>query len=157
MKIALLTGSFDPITIGHLDIIERASKLVDKLYVVAFINEDKKYYFTEKQRLDMMKIATKNIDNVVCDFSSGYACDYCLKVGATFMIRGIRNQQDYEYEKDLAKQNLDYKGIETIFLLANNDINAKDVRNDISKNNIINNVTDEVKEYILGVQNERNR
>ena len=155
MKIAVLTGSFDPITLGHLDIISRASKLVDKLYVVAFINENKKYLFTSIQRLDMMKIATKNFSNVVCDFSSGYACDYCLKVGAKFMIRGIRNKVDYEYEKDLAKQNMDYKGIETLFLLANNDINSKDIREKISKKECIDNVTKAVEEYILGVQNER--
>lgn len=155
MKTAVLTGSFDPITLGHLDIIKRASKLVDKLYVVAFINENKKYLFTEKERLDMMKLATKDIDNVVCDFSSGYACDYCIKVGAKFMIRGIRNNIDYEYEKDLAKQNLEYKGIETLFLLANNDINAKDIREKIAKKENIVNVTKEVSEYIIGVRNER--
>ena len=158
MKIAVLTGSFDPITIGHIDIITRASKLVDKLYVVGFINENKNYYFTNKQRLDMLKIATKDIKNVECDISLGYACDYCIKVGASFMIRGIRNNVDYEYEKDLAIQNIEYKGIDTLFLLANNEVSSNDIRKKLeNKQNIDNLVTKEIKDYILGVQNERSR
>ena len=154
MKVAVLTGSFDPITIGHLDIIKRASMLVDKLYVVAFINENKQYLFTPNERLDMMKLATKDIRNVICDFSSGYACDYCIKVGASFMIRGIRNAVDYNYEKELAKLNLEYKGIETLFLLANNDANSKEIRYQIENNLPIQNVTKEVNDYIIGVRNE---
>lgn len=140
MKIGVVTGSFDPITNGHLDIIERASKYFDTLYVVAFINEKKDYFFSEEERLQMMKLATKHIKNAVCDFSGGYACDYCLKVGASCMVRGIRDYKDYIYEADLAKQNMDFKGIETIFLLANNDIKSGEIRKRLSKGRSVENL-----------------
>ena len=129
MRIGVVTGSFDPITNGHLDIIERASKFFDKLYVVAFINEKKHYLFSEEARLEMMKLATSHIKNVKCDFSSCFACDYCLKVSANCMIRGIRDYKDYIYEADLARQNMAFKGIETVFLLSRNDIKSSVIRN----------------------------
>lgn len=151
MKIGVVTGSFDPITEGHLDIIERASKLFDKLYVVAFINEKKHYLFSEEERLEMMTMATKHIDNVVCDFSAGFACDYCLKVGAICMVRGIRNIEDYHYEKDLANENMNFKGIESIFLLAHNDVNSADIREKLLKGESIEGlVPDCVNKYIKG-------
>ncbi len=156
MKIAVVTGSFDPISIGHLDVIERASKMFDKLYVVAFINEKKQYFFTEEQRLDMMKLAVKDIKNVTCDFSSGFACDYCLKVGAQCMIRGVRNVKDYLYEEDLAKQNIDFKGIDTLFLLANNNVNSKDIREKLLNGESVKGlVPDSVLQYIEKLKEEK--
>lgn len=157
MKIAVVTGSFDPISIGHLDIIQRASKMFDKLYVVAFINEKKEYFFTEDERLDMIKIAVKDMDNVSADFSSGFACDYCLKVGAQCMVRGIRDVKDYLYEVDLAKQNLDFKGIDTLFLLANNTVNSKEIREKLVNGESVKGlVPTEVYEYIEKLKIKKN-
>lgn len=157
MKIAVVTGSFDPISIGHLDIIKRASKMFDKLYVVAFINEKKEYFFTEDERLDMMKLAVKDLGNVTADFSSGFACDYCLKVGAQCMVRGIRDVKDYLYEVDLARQNLDFKGIDTLFLLANNTVNSKEIREKLTHGESVQGlVPAEVCEYIEKQKKSRN-
>lgn len=115
---AVYAGSFDPITNGHLDVIERASKMYDVLYVTIFINPHKTCLFSLEERLSMLKEATKHLSNVVVDESSHLAVEYAREVGAQVLVRGLRAVEDYNYESLMCftNQYLD-EGIETVFLM----------------------------------------
>lgn len=98
MRIAVVTGSFDPITAGHVDIVERAAKLFDQVLVVAMINEEKTYLLTNAQKFEIMADAVAHLPNVRADFWPGMQVDYLRSVGACAIIKGIRNGKDAEYE-----------------------------------------------------------
>ncbi len=119
MNIAVFPGSFDPITLGHYDIIERAAPLFDKLIIAIGQNSQKKYMFPLEKRMEFIKEATKHIDNVEVDFFEGLTVDYCFEKNAKFIVRGLRNPADFEFEKAIAHTNrtLAHKKLETIFLL----------------------------------------
>ena len=122
MKAMVYPGSFDPITLGHLDIIKRASKMTDKLIVTVMDNPKKKTFFTVDERVDMIKKSIVGIDNIVVDSSSGLMVDYMRKVGAPAAIRGLRAVTDFEYEMQWAtfNQMLDDE-FEAVFLMANTE------------------------------------
>lgn len=105
MKIAIYPGSFDPVSNGHLDIIKRAAKVFDKLYVVASINPVKRYSFTDEERVYMLKVATKDIPNVIIESDDGLVLNFAKKHNANVIIRGLRNTQDYENEITLFQFN----------------------------------------------------
>ena len=105
MIIAICPGSYDPIHNGHLDIIKRASMLADKVYVVVGINPDKKTLFSIDERVKMIKKTTKKIPNVIVSSNLGLTVDYATKVNASLIIKGYRNDEDLEYELDMANQN----------------------------------------------------
>lgn len=105
MKIAAFCGTFDPVTYGHLDIIERASKLFDQLVVFISPNSDKNNEFNEEIRLKWLNEATKNMPNVTCKIQSGLVVDACKSVNATVLVRGIRNGVDCTYEQNMAFMN----------------------------------------------------
>lgn len=98
-------------------LIEQALKLFDKVYVVMLINPDKTYEISKEDRLKLLKAAVEKYENVSADAYDGYACDYCELVGANLMLRGVRNETDLAYELDLRRQNLEYKGIDTMILV----------------------------------------
>lgn len=114
---AVFAGSFDPPTYGHLDIIERAAKLFESVDVVISVNPEKKYMFTQDERIAMVQDLIKGLKNVCVHSYSGLIVNYAKEVKANALIRGIRNSNDYAYEFDLAlmNQNLNPE-IETIFL-----------------------------------------
>ena len=116
-RIGLFPGTFDPITIGHLDIINRALPLFDKLVIGIGRNSNKKPMFSEKQRLKWVREIYKNNPKIEALAYDGLTVDCCKKVGANFILRGIRYVNDFEYEKAIADMNrsIDHK-IETIFL-----------------------------------------
>ncbi len=118
-KVAVFPGSFDPITIGHVDIIERAHKLFDQVYVAVGINSQKKYLFPLDQRLKWLEEVFSAYDNVHVDSYEGLTTKYCESVGANYMIRGIRSAGDFEYEKTIAHLNnaMD-PDLETLLILA---------------------------------------
>ena len=117
--IAVYPGSFDPITYGHLDIIERASKLYDEVIVLLMVNDEKKGTFTMEERKEMIDGATKHLENVRCEIGSGLTVDCCHRLNGNVLIRGVRAVSDYEYEMQLATANMALaKDIETVFLLA---------------------------------------
>lgn len=117
MQKALFPGSFDPPTYGHLNIIERVSKLCNELIVVIAINNAKKYFFSEKERFDLMKELTCNIKNVSVHMHAGLIVDYAHTLGADVLIRGVRNVSDFSYEFDLSLLNKSLNNdIETLFL-----------------------------------------
>lgn len=117
MKIAAFCGTFDPVTIGHIDIIERASRLFDQLIVFISPNSDKNNEFTEQKRLKWLNEATKHLPNVTCKIQSGLVVEACKSVHATVLVRGIRNGVDCTYEQNMAFMNarLD-ENIETVCL-----------------------------------------
>ena len=119
MRVAVFPGSFDPITLGHYDIVERAAPLFDKIIIAIGQNSQKKYMFSLEKRMDFIRKATEHFDNVEVDFFEGLTVDYCLKKNAQFIIRGLRNPADFEFEKAIAHTNrtLARKKLETVFLL----------------------------------------
>lgn len=119
MKIAVFPGSFDPITLGHLDIIERAVPLFDKLIIAIGQNSQKKYMFPLDKKIEFIKKSVAHFSNVEVDSFEGLTIDYCKKVGAQFILRGLRNPADFEFEKAIAHTNrtLAKRELETVFLL----------------------------------------
>lgn len=120
MKIAVFPGSFDPITLGHLDIIERAVPLFDKLIIAIGQNSQKKYMFPLEKRMEFIQKSVAHFPNVEVDYFEGLTIDYCIKKEAQFILRGLRNPADFEFEKAIAQTNrlLTHENkIETIFLL----------------------------------------
>ena len=114
---ALCPGSFDPVTYGHLDIITRASGMVEKLIVVVASNPAKKYSFTAAERVDMIKKCTSHLQNVEIVHFEGLLADYAAEVGATAIIKGLRAMSDFEYEFQMALTNKELNpNVETLFL-----------------------------------------
>lgn len=120
MKIAIYPGSFDPVTLGHLDIIERAAKIVDELVVAVLMNGSKSPLFTVTERVDMLREVTKHIGNVKVMSFSGLLVDFAKEINASIIIRGLRAITDFEYELQMAQTNhiLNDK-IDTVFLTSN--------------------------------------
>lgn len=119
-KIALFPGSFDPLTNGHLNLIERSTKLFDKVIIGVFVNTNKTALFTLAEKVNMIKLAVQHLPNVaVIVQETKLTVESAIELDANFLIRGIRNVKDYEYEKDIARMNQHLAPeIETIFLLA---------------------------------------
>ncbi|MGL4687938.1 MAG: pantetheine-phosphate adenylyltransferase [Fusobacteriaceae bacterium] len=120
MRIGVYSGSFDPITKGHNEIILRAAKLVEKLIVVVLNNTNKKYFFNLKEREEMVKETFKNIGNIEVKSYEGLLVDFLHKNNSTLIIRGLRSVSDYEYELTMAFANneISEEEIETIFIPA---------------------------------------
>lgn len=117
MKKAVFPGSFDPITLGHYDIICRAVHLFDEIIVAIGENSDKKYMFSVEQRKQFIEEAFKNEPKVKVIVYHGLTVDFCREVDAQFILRGLRNPADFEFEKAIAHVNRDLSGVETVFLL----------------------------------------
>jgi len=117
MRICLFPGTFDPVTLGHIDIINRALPLFDKIYVGIGENAAKKPMFSAEQRMEWFKEIFKAEPKIESVIFQGLTVDYCKSIGAKFILRGIRYVSDFKYEKTIADANrtLD-KNIETIFL-----------------------------------------
>lgn len=119
MKTALVTGSFDPVTLGHLDLVERASKLFDRVLVISFINPEKKYRFSEQDRVNFMKDAFSHLPNVEVGHYSGMVWQLVLDRDICVIVRGVRSNQDLDYEIEMAEFNREHtNGCETVFLPA---------------------------------------
>ena len=112
MKV-ILPGSYDPVTLGHLEIIKAARERYEEVFVVAFINPDKKYFFSEEERLDMLRRATADMDNVTVDFSFGRVIDYMKEKGIEKIVKGYRNETDLAYERIQEEYNFTNGGYET--------------------------------------------
>ena len=117
MRRFVFPGSFDPITIGHQEIIERAIPLCDELIIAVGENKEKKNMFSLKQRMDFIKETNKNNPKISVESYEGLTIDFCKKVNADALIRGLRNPADFEFEKSVAQMNRRLSGFETVFLL----------------------------------------
>ncbi|MBS4177235.1 pantetheine-phosphate adenylyltransferase [Lederbergia citrea] len=120
-SIAVCPGSFDPVTLGHLDIIKRGAKVFDEVYVVVLSNSSKKPLFSVEERIHLLKEVTKEMENVKVDTFNGLLVDYADSVNANAIIRGLRAVSDFEYEMQITSMNrvLNEK-IETFFIMTNN-------------------------------------
>jgi pantetheine-phosphate adenylyltransferase len=118
MKIGYYPGTFDPITFGHLDIIERGAKLFDKLYVSISVNQNKKAMFTVEERAQLVKDSIKHLDNVEVVTSNILTVEHCKMLGASHILRGLRAVTDYDYEFQITNFNrrLSHE-IDTVFLM----------------------------------------
>lgn len=121
----MLTGSFDPVTVGHLSLIRRAAGIFDDVLCVVFDNAEKTHAFSAEQRLAMLKAATSELRNVTCDLSHGYAAVYARDHGVDAILRGIRSDEDLAYEAEMAAYNKNLTGVETVFLPADGE--TKDI------------------------------
>ncbi|MGL4607796.1 MAG: pantetheine-phosphate adenylyltransferase [Eubacteriaceae bacterium] len=121
MRVAVYPGSFDPVTFGHLDIIQRASKVFDKLIVCVMVNHDKKYLFSSEERAQLITENIKKLNNVEVDIYDGLLVDYAKKMDAKIIVKGLRAILDFEYEFQMALTNkhLDNE-IETFFMMTSN-------------------------------------
>ena len=120
MKKAIYPGSFDPVTFGHLDIISRSAKMVDKLIIAVLINKSKSSLFSMEDRVRMISEYVKEYKNVEVHSFSGLTVDYAKEVGATMIVRGLRAVTDFEYELQLAQTNkVMAEDIDTLFLATN--------------------------------------
>ena len=117
MKKAVCPGSFDPITNGHLDVIERASGLFDHVVIAVLVNSSKTGVFTVEERVDLIKDSVKHLTNVTVDTWSGLLVDYCERNDISAIVKGLRAVSDFDYELQMAQLNLQLKGIDT-FLMA---------------------------------------
>jgi pantetheine-phosphate adenylyltransferase len=137
MNRAVFPGSFDPITLGHSDIIERGSKLFDELIIAIGINADKKYMFSLEQRKRFIEDAFKNNPKIKVVTYSGLTIDFCKNNEVDYILRGLRNPADFEFEKAIAHTNRHLSSIETVFLLtaARTSYISSSIVRDVIRNN----------------------
>ncbi|MDA3643451.1 pantetheine-phosphate adenylyltransferase [Saccharopolyspora indica] len=119
MRRAVCPGSYDPVTNGHLDIIERSSKLFDEVVVAVLINKSKKSLFSVEERLDMLREVTEPWPNVRIDAWHGLLVDYCKTNGIGAIVKGLRAVSDFDYELQMAQMNQQLSGVETMFMSTN--------------------------------------
>jgi pantetheine-phosphate adenylyltransferase len=117
MKKAIFPGSFDPITLGHVDIINRALPLFDEIIIAIGINTEKKYMFSLNKRKQFIEDYYANESKIKVTTYSGLTIEYCKQMNVDFILRGLRNPADFEFEKAIAQTNRQLSNIETVFLL----------------------------------------
>ena len=137
MKKAVFPGSFDPITIGHVDIVKRGIKVFDEIIIAIGDNTDKKYMFPKEKRVEFVKQTFYNYNNVKIESYDGLTVDFCRKNNIEFMIRGLRNPADFEFEKRIALTNREMTDIETIFFITSpeNSFISSSIVRDLIRNN----------------------
>ena len=116
MTHAVCPGSFDPPTLGHLDVIGRVAGLFEQVTVAVLINPDKQGLFTVPQRLELLRVATAGWPNVSVDSFHGLLVDYCSAAGIGAIVKGLRAVSDFEYELQMAQMNHGLTGVDTLFL-----------------------------------------
>ena len=153
MKIAIVPGSFDPMTKGHINIIERASKLFDKVFVAVMINSTKKYMFSCEERTEIARLSVAHLDNIEVIFDDGMLSDLALRLDACAIVKGIRDDKDYVYEFDMAQYNARRNPqAQTVFLPC--DEGAREISSTVVRTRLENDgdisdiVSDNALEYI---------
>jgi len=137
MRRAIFPGSFDPLTLGHHDIISRGAKLFDEVIVAIGINSNKKYMFSLEERVSFIEKAFSGLANIKVVTYSGLTVDFSKEINAQFILRGLRNPADFEFEKAIAHTNKVLTGIDTIFLLtdASTSFISSSIVRDVIRNN----------------------
>lgn len=136
MKKAVFPGSFDPITIGHEDIIRRGLDLFDEIVVAVGVNAIKRYQFSLEERLAFIQATFKDDPKIKVTTYQGLTVDFCKQINADFILRGLRNPADFEFEKAIAHTNRTLTEIETVFLLtaSNKDFISSSIVRDVLRN-----------------------
>ena len=154
MKIAIVPGSFDPMTLGHLDIVKRATALFDKVIVAVMVNDSKKYMFSMEERLEIAKLTCEGIENVSVIADDGLLVSLAEREGACAIVKGARNAQDYVYEEKMARYNaLKNPNVQTVLLVCDStlsNISSTEVRERLEKNRDISDIVSQnAIKYIL--------
>lgn len=135
---AIVTGSFDPITLGHIHLVMKACEQFEQVFVVALNNETKEYMFNLDERKKLIEVSLKGVNNVIVDAYDGYTSDYMHKYDINYIVRGIRNETDREYEKKLAEIMKTFdENFETVFYDCSDeykDLSSTLVKERIKKN-----------------------
>ncbi|HBC04131.1 MAG: pantetheine-phosphate adenylyltransferase [Aequorivita sp.] len=118
MRRAVFPGTFDPITLGHVDIIKRALPLFDELIIAIGVNADKKTMFSLEERIQLIEDVFKNESQVKVKSYSGLTANFCKEENAQFIVRGLRNSIDFAYEQSIAQANAKVNGIDSVFLIS---------------------------------------
>lgn len=119
MNIAVFPGSFDPITLGHIDLVKRSLPLFDKIVVGVGVNTQKKTLYSLEQRLEWLNKEFADEDKIEVDYFEGLTVNFCKSLNAKFLIRGLRNASDFDYEKTISQLNtIIGDGLETVFLIS---------------------------------------
>lgn len=136
MRKAVFPGSFDPITLGHIDIIERSLPLFDEIVIAIGVNADKKYMFSLEERIRFIEETFKYEDKITVISYEGLTIDLCKRLEADFILRGLRNPADFEFEKAIAHTNRILSKIDTVFLLtaANTSFISSSIVRDVIRN-----------------------
>jgi len=137
MKKAVFPGSFDPITLGHVDIINRALPLFDEIVIAVGVNAEKNYMFSLQERIAFIEKTFVDEKKITLKTYRGLTVDFCKTINAHFILRGLRNPGDFEFEKAIAITNRKISGIETVFLLTSAETSfiSSSIVRDILRNN----------------------
>ena len=137
MKRAIFPGTFDPFTLGHLDILNRSKLIFDEVIIGIGKNDEKKSMFSIEKRIELIKSVIWKEDKIEVMSYNGLTIDFCKKVNADFIVRGVRNNGDFEFEKAIARTNRLLSKIETVFLLtsAKTSFISSSIVRDLIKNN----------------------
>src|SRR5690606_26478561 len=122
MKRAVFPGTFDPITLGHIDIIKRALPLFDELIIAIGFNAEKKTMFTLKERIDFIEKTFEGESKILIKSYSGLTAKFCVSENARFIVRGLRNTTDFNYEQPIAQTNFKMAKVESIFLVCSPEV-----------------------------------
>ena len=148
----IMPGSYDPVTVGHREMIRRVAEKEDEVYVVIFNNPNKEYTFSLEDRVAMLMLATEDLDNVIVSYSLGYVVDYMREHGIERIVKGYRNERDLEWERYQAEYNLAHGGYETELIRADEEylnVSSSLVRERLLKGESISDlVPGNVEEYI---------
>ena len=148
----IMPGSYDPVTVGHAEIIRRVAEREDEVYVVIFTNPNKNYTFSLEDRVAMLMLATEDLDNVIVSYSMGYVVDYMRDHNIDRIVKGYRNNADLEWEKTQAEYNLKHGGYETELILCDDEyshVSSTLVREKlVKKESVIGLVPESVAKYI---------
>lgn len=115
---AIIPGSFDPVTLGHVALFEKASKMFDSVTVLLCHNFDKKTLFNFEERLEMLFAATDGMENVKVEYHTGWLYEYLKEQENAVLFKGVRNTVDFEYERKMADFNFEHSGVETFFVIS---------------------------------------
>ncbi|MDT0556833.1 pantetheine-phosphate adenylyltransferase [Patiriisocius hiemis] len=137
MKRAIFPGSFDPFTLGHKDIIERALPLFDEIIIAIGSNAAKKYMWSLEERKERIEKTFSNHDAVLVKTYTGLTARFCKKENAQFILRGLRNSQDFTYEQTIAQANQKVNGVDSIFIISSPEFSyiSSSIVRDIARNN----------------------
>jgi pantetheine-phosphate adenylyltransferase len=154
-KTVILPGSYDPVTLGHVEVIRRAAEIYERVYAVIFVNPEKKYHFSLDDRMRMLMLACEDFDNVLVSESAGLVIDYMREHDIDLIIKGYRNDTDLEYERVQAEWNYKHSGYSTELWLADerfSQISSTKVRERIAKGDPLTDLVPEaVEAYIKSI------
>lgn len=151
----IMPGSYDPVTVGHAEMIRRVAERGDEVYVTVFTNPNKKYTFSLEDRVAMLMLATEDLDNVIVTYSLGYVVDYMREHNIDRIVKGYRTEADLAWENEQAEYNLKYGGYATELILCDDEyreVSSTTVRDRLAKGESIDTLVPfAVAEYIKNI------